>query len=138
MGKIKVYSRNLVKKTIKFRLREPMWASVSAFDNSWVFFTSCPRKQCTSALISDDQQRIMRSCGDDIIFIHTCTFYNSRLLLLSRKSNIPMVTMPDSSLRIFILSRTRMIFLNESLTFWNGRLSCASFSGVAKLNADCK
>ena len=30
MEKIKVYSRNLVKKTTKFRLGEPMWATGTA------------------------------------------------------------------------------------------------------------
>ena len=89
-------------------------------------------------LVSEDRQRIVRSRDYDIIFFHTYTDYNSRLFGSIRKSNIPIVTMPDSSRRIFILSRTRMIFLNESLTFWNGRLSCASFSGVARLNADCR
>ncbi len=62
--------------------------------------------------------------------------YSSRLFSSSRKSSSPIVTIPFSSRRILMFSRTRMIFLKESLNRRNGRFSCASFSGVLMEKAD--
>lgn len=58
-----------------------------------------------------------------IYLIDLSDFYSSKLLGLSRKSSMPIVTIPDSSRRILIFSRTRMIFLKESFTFRKGRRS---------------
>ena len=56
--------------------------------------------------------------------------YRSRLFGFKRKSQMPIVTKPFSSLLSLILSLMTIIFLKESSIFLRERFSCSVFSAL--------
>ena len=70
-------------------------------------------------------------------WIYIWTYICSRIFTLSKKSKIPTVIMPCSSVRGLISSFTTIIFLNESFNLVRDFFSCTIFSGDAISNADC-
>ena len=70
---------------------------------------------------------------DFVVFPHG---YKSRLSAFSRKSIIPMTTMPSSFRQSLTLSFTTMIFLKESGIWTREFCSCSIFSRSGMANAD--